>query len=103
MCCVGEMTGLLAVAGVGRLGADSDVLVLVLGAGDGDVLVLRLGLGDVLVLGVGRGDGLRHVVRHVLGLSHVLVADLRPRAEVRSWWSDGGAEHGDMESLEPGR
>ena len=44
--------------------------------GDGDVLVLRLGLGDVLVLGVSRGHRLGHVVRHVLGLSDVLVVDL---------------------------
>ena len=70
------MTGLLAVAGVGRLGADSDVLVLVLGARHGDVLVLRLGLGDVLVLGVRRGDRLGDVARLLTGLGDVLVPDL---------------------------
>ena len=70
------MTGLLAVAGVGRLGADSDVLILVLGARHGDVLVLRLGLGDVLVLGVRRGDRLGDVARLLTGLGDVLVPDL---------------------------
>ena len=70
------MTGLLAVAGVAGLGADGDVLVLVLGAGHGDVLVLRLGLGDVLVLGVPRGDGLGDVARLLAGLGDVLVPDL---------------------------